>query len=207
VDAGTVDRFGRSFEDWFFRTGDAPLARGLAFQDLRLEDQGRDKKPRAQTFEHRLTDEFGRPVDSGAGAAPMVYRPGWVWENGYWRPETEAEKNRPRAELLSDEGGRDQGAQGEPQTPEGSDPGAPPKEPAPRPAPREPVERMPLPPLKDSDPFHAFQNYPIVGFTSDGQPIRSNEPNPNFDPPGEKEIRPGPPGDEPWSRPPSGQDI
>jgi hypothetical protein len=105
-DAALVDRFARSFEDWFFRTGDASLSRGLAFQDLRLEDQGRNKEPRAQTFEHRLTDEFGRPVDSAAGAAPMVHRPGWVWENGYWRPETEAEKNRPRAELPSAEGAR-----------------------------------------------------------------------------------------------------
>jgi hypothetical protein len=149
VTPALVDRFGRSFEDWFFRTGDASLSRGLAFQDLRLEDQGPDKEPRGQTFEHRLTDEFGRPVDSGAGAAPMVHRPGWVWENGYWRPETEAEKNRPRAELPSAEGGRDQGGQGDPPTPDAPDPGAPPKEPSPEPAPRPPVEppeRLPPPP-------------------------------------------------------------
>lgn len=58
------------------------------------------------------------------------------------------------------------------------------------------VEELPAP-VRQS-PFNALNNYPIVGFTADGRPIRSNKPNMaiEIDRPMERREMPGRP--LPW---------
>jgi hypothetical protein len=100
VEAAGVDRFGRSFEDWFFRTGDASLSRGLAVHDLRADVWRADvhaatDEPQPEPI--RAGDDDGpasapeplRPDDEepDRGACPAVHRPGWECDGGgFWRP-------------------------------------------------------------------------------------------------------------------------
>jgi hypothetical protein len=93
-DTALVDRSGRSFEDWFFRTGDASLARGLAPQDLRFESA--DDPDRRDDTEP-LPDDPGEEQPD-PGGCPDVLRPGWTCDGGgYWRPAS-LDHARPFAE-------------------------------------------------------------------------------------------------------------
>jgi hypothetical protein len=108
-----LGRFARSFEDWFFRTGDASLSRGLAVQDLRADVRRADThaaidQPQPEPLRPGADDgpasvpEPIRPDDKepGGGLCPDVHRPGWECDGGgFWRPARPDEET-PRPEPL-----------------------------------------------------------------------------------------------------------
>jgi hypothetical protein len=54
------------------------------------------------------------------------------------------------------------------------------------------IQEAPLPPLVKSDPFNAYKNHPIIGWTHNGRPIRSPFPAPGRDSDRGMVIRPTP---------------
>lgn len=67
------------------------------------------------------------------------------------------------------------------------------------------VEELPSPIRQD--PFNALNNYPIVGFASDGRPIRSNLPDSAVGIDQRMERKEHPNEDLPWQRPHHWRDI